>query len=98
MESKCSHFWLGLGLGSILGAVIYRCCQTSKAKQLKEKVTHAFHMATEQAGDFMDSAKDKAMDAGAKVADKVADKTLDVAEKADDMKNKFHGFTDNVKK
>lgn len=98
MESKCSKFWLGLGLGSILGAIVYRCCQTSKAKQLKNKVVHALHVATDQAEDMADSAKEKAMDAGTKVADKVADKTFDVAEKADEMKNKFHGFTDNVKK
>lgn len=95
MESKCSHFWMGLGLGSLLGALVYRCCQTSKAKQLKAKMSHALHMATDQTEDFVDSAKDKAMGAGAMVADKVADKSHDVAEKADEMKNKVHNFTDN---
>ncbi len=98
MESKCSNFWIGLGLGSILGAVIYRCCQTSKAKQLKAKVSHALHMAADETEDFVDSAKNKAMNAGAVVADKVADKTFDVAEKADEMKNKVHTFADNAKK
>lgn len=98
MESKCSHFWLGLGLGSVLGAIIYRCCQTSKARQLKEKVTNAFHQATGHAEEFVDSAKNKAMEAGTMVANKVADKTFDVAEKADEMKDKVHNFTDNTKK
>ena len=102
MESKCSHFWMGLGLGSILGALVYRCCQTSKAKQLKAKMSHALHVATDQTEEMVDSAKNKAMGAGAMVADKVADKvsekSYDVAEKADEMKNKVHNFTDNAKK
>ncbi len=98
MESKCSHFWMGLGLGSVLGAIIYRCCQTSKAKQLRDKVTHAFHKATDHAEEFVDSAKDKAMETGTKIADKVADKTHDVTEKTDEMKNKINTFTDNTRK
>lgn len=105
MESKSSNFWLGMGLGSILGAIVYRCCQTSKAKQLKEKVAHAFHVATDQAEDLMDTAEDKAkeagnkaMEVGNKVADKVADKTYDAAEKADEMKNKMHNYTDTTRK
>lgn len=105
MESKCSNFWLGMGLGSILGAIVYRCCQTSKAKQLKDKVTHAFHAATDKAENLMDSAQNKAkevgnkaMEVGNKVADKVTDKTYDAAEKADEMKNKMHNFTDTTRK
>lgn len=98
MESKCSHFWIGLGVGSILGTIVYRCCQTSKAHQLKDKVTHALHVAKEQVEDFADSAKDKALETGTKVADKVADKTFDVAEKADEIKNKVHSLVDNAKK
>lgn len=102
MESRSSHFWMGMGLGSIFGALVYRCCQTSKAKQLKAKMAHAFHMATDQAEDAMDTAKDKVMGAGAKVADKVADKVsdkaYDAADKADEMKNKVHSFADNAKK
>ncbi|MCD8184142.1 MAG: YtxH domain-containing protein [Bacteroides sp.] len=98
MESKCSHFWIGLGVGSILGAIVYRCCKTSKAQQLKNKVAHALHVATDQVEDFADTARDKVLETGTKVADKVADKTFDVAEKADEMKNKVHNFADNVKK
>lgn len=102
MESKSSHFWMGLGLGSVLGALVYRCCQTSKARQLKAKMAHAFHMATDQAEDAVDTAKDKVMGTGAMVADKVADKAHDaadkVSEKADEMKNKAHNFADNAKR
>lgn len=98
MERKCFNFWIGLGLGSVLGAIVYRCCQTSKAKQLKEKVSHAFHVATDQAEDLADTAEDKIKDAGTKVADKVADKTDEAAYKAEEAKNKFNNFADNVKK
>lgn len=98
MESKCSKFWIGLGLGSILGAVVYRCCQTSKAKQLKDKVAHVFHVTTDQADDLVESTENEVMDAGAKVADKVADTTHNAAEKADEAKNKVHNIADNAKK
>lgn len=98
MESKCSNFWLGLGAGSILGVIVYRCCQTSKAKQLKDKISHVLHVATDQAEDMAASAKEQALDVGTKVADTVAEKTFDIAEKADEMKNKVHNFADNAKK
>lgn len=98
MESRCSNFWIGLGAGSILGAIVYRCCRTSKAKLLKNKVTNLLHVAKDQGEDFADSAKNKALKTGTKVADKVADKSFDVAEKADEMKNKVHNFAANAKK
>lgn len=37
METSCSKFWLGLGLGSIIGVVAYRFSCSSKGKMLKEK-------------------------------------------------------------
>ena len=52
METNHSKFWMGLGLGSIIGAVVY----------------------------------------------KVADGTFNLAEKADEVKNKVHAFADNAKK
>ena len=36
METSCSKFWLGLGLGSIIGVVAYRFSCSSKGKMLKE--------------------------------------------------------------
>lgn len=98
MERKCSNFWIGLGLGSVLGAIVYRCCQTSQAKKIKEKVSHVFHVATNEAEDVVDSAENKAMDAGKNVADKVADKTEEVANKADEAKDNVHNFVNNAKK
>ena len=41
---------------------------------------------------------DKVLDAGVEVADKVADGTFHIAEKADDVRNKVHTFSDKAKK
>lgn len=98
MESKRSNFWIGLGVGSILGTIVYRCCQTSKAKKLKNKLAHALHVATGQAENLVNAAKVKVANAGTKVADKVADETFEVAEKADEIKSKVHDLAGNVKK
>lgn len=97
-----SKFWIGLGLGSIIGAVVYRLSCSSKGKQLKEKVCRTLHIAHSEADELMDEAKEKALDTSTKVADKVADKVtngaFNVAEKADDVKNRVHTFADNAKR
>ena len=98
METNRSKFWMGLGLGSIIGAVVYHFSCSSRGKQLKEKVRHAFHKAGDNAEELVDEAKDKALQTGTKVADKVADGTFNLAEKADEVKNKVHAFADNAKK
>lgn len=97
MEGKNSNFLVGLGVGSVFGMLIYRFCRSAKAKQLKERVTHAVHSVGNHAHEVMDSMKEKALDAGTTVADKVADSTFNVAEKADDMKNKVHNLADEAK-
>lgn len=99
MENRNSSLlWIGLGVGSVIGALAYRFSRTSKAKKLKEKVCDAFHKITEQAGDALGTAKEKAADAGKAVADKVADKAFDFAEKADDFKGKVHTMASEAKK
>lgn len=98
METNHSKFWMGLGLGSIIGVVVYHFSCSSRGKQLKEKVRHAFHKAGDNAEELVDEAKDKALQTGTKVADKVADGTFNLAEKADEVKNKVHAFADNAKK
>lgn len=35
MECRHGNFWIGLGIGSILGAVAYRLSRTAKARQLR---------------------------------------------------------------
>ena len=74
MENRTSDLGLGLGIGSVIGALVYRFSRTSKAKKLKKKVCDAFHKISGQAEEMLDTAKEKVLDTGAAVADKVADK------------------------
>ena len=90
MENRTSDLWLGLGIGSVIGALVYRFSRTSKAKKLKKKVCDAFHKISGQVEEMLDT--------GAAVADKVADKTFDLAEKADDLKGKMHTIAADAKK
>lgn len=98
MEKRNSNLWIGLGVGSVIGALAYRFSRTSKAKRMKEKVCDAFHKITGQAKEMLDEAKEKAADAGKAVADKVADKTFDLAGKADDFKGKVHAMASDMKR
>lgn len=98
MENRTSDLWLGLGIGSVIGALVYRFSRTSKAKKLKKKVCDAFHKISGQVEEMLDTAKEKVLDTGAVVADKVADKTFDLAEKADDLKGKMHTIAADAKK
>lgn len=98
MENRNSGLWIGLGVGSVIGALAYRFSRTSKAKDLKKKVYAAFYKVTGKAEDMLDEAKEKVADAGKKVADKVADKTSELAEKADELKSKVHTMASEVKK
>ena len=41
MECRHGNFWIGLGIGSILGAVVYRLSRTAKAKQLESEIYDA---------------------------------------------------------
>ena len=84
---------MGLGLGSVLGAIMYRCSKTDKAKEWKKKMCCAAQSAAEKAGEWMAGAKDKAVDVAEKVADNVADKAEAMAQKAEDAKNKFHSYS-----
>ena len=67
MERGKSNLIIGLGVGSVVGALVY-------------------------------TVNDKVLDAGVEVADKVADGTFHIAEKADDVRNKVHTFSDKAKK
>lgn len=88
MENRTSDLWLGLGIGSVIGALVYRFSRTSKAKKLKKKVCDAFHKISGQVEEMLDTAKEKVLDTGAAVADKVADKTFDLAERQMTLKAK----------
>lgn len=98
MEANRSKFWMGLGLGSIIGVIAYRFSCSSKGKELKEKASHYLHQIGSKSEDVINSEKEKVMNAGTKAADKVSNDTFKVAEKADEFKNKVHNFADNSKK
>ena len=87
MERGKSNFLIGLGVGSVIGALC-----------VKEKVNHAFQKVTGDSVNLIDTVNDKVLDAGTKVADKVADGTFYVAEKADDVRDKVHAMVDKAKK
>ena len=84
MECRHGNFWIGLGIGSILGAVAYRLSRTAKAKQLESEIYNAIHRIGRDAEIAAAHAERKAMDLGHKVADeadKVAGKAKDKWEK-----------------
>ena len=67
MECRHGNFWIGLGIGSILGAVVYRLSRTAKARQLESDI---YNLGL------------KAVETGAEIADKVAAEADKVAGKA----------------
>ena len=96
MERGKSNFLIGLGVGSVIGALVYRFWHSPKGKCVKEKVNH--QKVTGDSVNLIDTVNDKVLDAGTKVADKVADGTFYVAEKADDVRDKVHAMVDKAKK
>ena len=98
MERGKSNLIIGLGVGSVGGALVYHFWCSPKGKKMKEKVNHAFQKVTGEGINMIDTVNDKVLDAGVEVADKVADGTFHIAEKADDVRNKVHTFSDKAKK
>lgn len=60
MQSSTCKFLMGLGLGSVLGVIVYRCAKTTKAKEWKQKMCCAAQSAADKAGEWMSGVKDKA--------------------------------------
>lgn len=60
MDCNCNKgkFWIGLGLGAVLGVVAYFFAKTDKAKELKSKMCCAAQSAAEKAGEWMANAKE----------------------------------------
>ena len=98
MERGKSNLIIGLGVGSVVGALVYHFWCSPKGKKMKEKVNHAFQKVTGEGINMIDTVNDKVLDAGVEVADKGADGTFHIAEKADDVRNKVHIFSDKAKK
>ena len=64
MECRHGNFWIGLGIGSILGAVAYRLSRTAKAKQLESEIYNAIHRIGRDAEIAAAHAERKAVDLG----------------------------------
>ena len=45
MKCKDSNFWIGLGIGSVAGALAYHFSRTEKAKKLEDAICRAIHKA-----------------------------------------------------
>ena len=96
MECRHGNFWIGLGIGSILGAVAYRLSRTAKAKQLESEIYNAIHRIGRDAEIAAAHAERKAVDLGLKAVEvenldmvreaveagaEIADKVADEADK-----------------
>ena len=92
MTCKDSHFLIGLGIGSIFGALAYGFARSARAKKMKAEVFDALHRIEGHTECLIESAKEKALYAGEKVADRVANETSVIAEKANDIKGKVHSM------
>ena len=59
MECNCKNgkFWIGLGLGAVLGVVASCLAHTEKAKQLKQKASCMAQQMAEKAGEWMADVK-----------------------------------------
>ena len=54
-----SNFWIGLGLGAVLGAVCCHVLRTQQAKELKNKLCDAMHKMGDKTTEMWNNAKDK---------------------------------------
>lgn len=91
MGCKHGNFLIGLGIGSIIGAVVCRLSRTAKARQLESQIFEAIHRIGRDAHEACACAEQKAMnfglktvETGAEVADKVAEEADKLADKAKD--------------
>ena len=79
MDSGSSKLWVGLGVGTILGGVVYHCTCSAK---LREMMCHAFHKMRHGAERWAD----KVAEDTCHVAEKVEEVKDKVHSFADNMK------------
>ena len=60
MDCQCKSvkFWIGLGLGTVLGMVGYHFVKSEKAKEWKAKIGSAAQSAAEKAEEWMTGAQE----------------------------------------
>ena len=88
MECRHGNFWIGLGIGSILGAVAYRLSRTANAKQLESEIYDAIHRIGRDAEVAAACAEKKAMNLGLKAVETGAEIAYKVAAEADKVAGK----------
>ena len=91
MKCKDSNFWIGLGIGSVAGALAYHFSRTEKAKRLEDAICRAIHKASGEAKEFINTTEEEALHVGTKVADKMAHEAHEASEKADNGKFSSYG-------
>lgn len=84
---SCNHskFWIGLGVGSVLGALVYRLSRTQRARKLESDIYDAIRRIGRDAQDTLEDVESKALQMGARAAEagaRVADKVAEEADKA----------------
>ena len=75
MERSTSRFLMGLGAGSLLGAIIGYLVQTEKAKCWRKKMCCAAHSAMDKACECMCNIKENASGMEHSVGESVVDDT-----------------------
>ena len=88
MES--GRFWIGMAAGVVVGAVIYHCARSERAKQMKEELMEKLKCMYDHSGECMGRMAEKVVDAGVKAADKFA-------ERAEEARDKAHALARELK-
>ena len=83
MACNHSNFWIGLGIGSVLGALAYRLSRTQRVKKLESDIYDAVRRIGRDAEQTLEDAERKALQLGAKAAEAGARAADKVAEEAD---------------
>ena len=67
MTCKDSHFLIGLGIGSIFGALAYGFARSARAKKMKAEVFDALHKVADRVANETSVIAEKANDIKGKV-------------------------------
>ena len=73
-----SKFWVGMIVGTVSGAIMYRFATSKRAKELCAAIRANME---ETQGCMLNNAREKATDAAVKIADTIADKAAEAREK-----------------
>ncbi len=85
MACNSGKFWLGIGIGTVVGALAYHCSRTARAQKAKADVLDAITDIEIAAEAALESAKQRAKTTGVKLADKVASKATEMKEKLGEL-------------